>query len=106
MMQDDDIRINQFLKNLDHIVLLDTLMGFGTPIAVNTGTDIHLSEKDFLSSFPASAAPLANMSHNVSELPPRRGLDERINTFFAIFIRVLCLLMQSYGDPAWQWLYE
>ena len=27
MMQDDDIRVNQFLKNLDHIVLLDTLMG-------------------------------------------------------------------------------
>ena len=69
MMQDDDIRVNQFLKNLDNIVLLDTLMGFGTPIAGNTGTDIHLSEKDFLSSFPASAAPFKNWSHKTSELP-------------------------------------
>ena len=36
----------------------------------------------FSTSCPASLAPSAKRSHSLSELPPRRGLDERIKTLF------------------------
>ena len=59
---------------------------------------IFLSRRKIFSTwFPLSMAPRINSSQSVSELPPRRGLDDKIRIFFDMVYLFICFFKYIYS---------